>query len=218
MPEIVAAELELYAVEHTSPPDDLLARVADRTRTELSDRSGMMVGDLEGRFLEALVYGMQARRILEIGTFTGYSSISMAAGMPPDGRIITCDLSPEHLELARRHIEESPYADRIEVREGPAIETIATLEGPFDFIFIDADKASYVDYYEAVLPKLALHGLLAADNTLWSGRVVDAADQSPGTVAIRSFNDHVRSDPRVTCVQLTIRDGVTLVWRAGRGG
>ena len=150
---------------------------------DLSDRSGMMVGTLEGRFLELLVFGMQAKRILEIGTFTGYSSISMAAGMPRDGRIITCELDPMHLEIAERHIEASPYVDRIEIREGPAIETLARLEGPFDFIFIDADKGSYVDYYEAVLPKLAPHGLLAADNTLWGGNssisTINPAPPSP---------------------------------------
>lgn len=217
MAEIVTAEIQQYVLAHTSPPTELLAQVAERTRTDFAERSGMMVGALEGRFLEALVFGMQARRILEIGTFTGYSSISMAAGMPVDGKIITCELDPAHLELARRHIAASPYATRIEIRQGPAIETIASLEGPFDLVFIDADKVSYIDYYEATLPKLAPHGLLAADNTLWSGAVVDEDDQSPDTVALRRFNDHVRADPRVVCVQLTIRDGVTIVRRADPG-
>jgi caffeoyl-CoA O-methyltransferase len=211
MTDIVIAEIEQYALEHTSAPGELLADVAARTRSELSDRARMMVGALEGRFLEALVFGMGARRILEIGTFTGYSSISMASAMPRDGKIITCELAPAHIALARRHIGASPYADRIEIREGPALETIATLDGPFDFVFIDADKASYLDYYEATLPKLAPRGLLAADNTLWGGQVIDPGDQSSDTLAIRRFNDHVRSDPRVICVQLTIRDGVTLV-------
>ncbi len=213
MSEIVPAAIEQYALEHTSPVGELLSSVADRTRTDMPDRSQMMVGALEGRLLEVLVFGMGARRILEIGTFTGYSSIAMAAGMPGDGKIITCELDPAHLELARRNIAASGQADRIEIREGPALETIASLEGPFDFIFIDADKGSYVDYYEATLPMLAPHGLLAADNTLFSGQVLDLADQEPLTVAIRRFNDHVRSDPRVICVQLTIRDGVTLVRR-----
>ncbi len=214
MPEIVPAAIEQYALEHTSPVAGLLSSVADRTRTELPDVSQMMVGSLEGRFLELLVFGMRARRILEIGTFTGYSAIAMAAGMPDDGKIITCELDPDHLKLARSHIEASGYADRIEIREGPAIETLASLDGPFDLIFIDADKSSYVEFYEATLPKLAPYGLLAVDNTLWSGQVVDEGDQSRQTVAIRRFNDHVRSDPRVICVQLTIRDGVTLVRRA----
>ncbi len=218
MPEIVAAEIEQYALDHTSPSSELLSEVAERTRNEFPDRSGMMVGALEGRFLEALVFGMGARRILEIGAFTGYSSLSMAAGMPRDGRIITCELSPEHAALARHHIAASAYADRIEIREGPALETIATLDGPFDLVFIDADKVSYLDYYEATLPKLAPRGLLAVDNTLFGGLVVDASDQSPNTVAIRRFNDHVRNDPRVVCVLVTIRDGVTLIRLADAAG
>jgi len=217
MPEIVPAAIERYALEHTSPVDGLLSGIADRTLTDLPDRSQMMVGALAGRFLEVLVFAMRARRILEIGTFTGYSSIAMAAGMPGDGRIITCELDPAHVKLARSNIEASGYGDRIEIREGPAIETIASLEGTFDFIFIDADKGSYVDYYEATLPKLAPRGLLAADNTLWSGQVIDTDDKAPDTVAIRRFNDHVTSDPRVICVQLTIRDGVTLVRRVDPG-
>jgi caffeoyl-CoA O-methyltransferase len=217
MAEIVTPEVEQYAVAHTSPPTELLTQVAEKTRTDFAERSGMMVGALEGRFLEAIVFAMRARLILEIGTFTGYSSISMAAGMPSDGKIVTCELNPAHIELARRHIAASPYAARIEIREGPAIETIASLGGPFDLVFIDADKGSYIDYYEATLPKLAPHGLLVADNTLWSGRVVDQDNQSPDTVALRRFNDHVRSDPRVICVQLTIRDGVTIVRRADPG-
>ena len=130
MPEIVAAEIEQYALDHTSPSSELLSEVAERTRNEFPDRSGMMVGALEGRFLEALVFGMGARRILEIGAFTGYSSLSMAAGMPRDGRIITCELSPEHAALARHHIAASAYADRIEIREGPALETIAYARRP----------------------------------------------------------------------------------------
>jgi len=171
----------------------------------------MMVGALEGRYLEMLVYALRPLWVLEIGTFSGYSSISMAAGLPPQGRITTCELSPEHAAVARAHIAASPYPDRIEVIEGPALDTVAKLEGPFDFVFIDADKTNYLAYFEAVLPKLAPGGLIAADNTLWSGRVVDDADQSDDTQAIRAFNDAVVADPRVVCVQTTVRDGVTLI-------
>jgi caffeoyl-CoA O-methyltransferase len=173
----------------------------------------MMVGPLEGRFLQMLVFASGARRVLEIGTFSGYSALSMAAALPDDGRIVTCDIDPMALAVARRHIDASPYADRIDVREGPALDTIAGLDGPFDLVFVDADKRSYVDYYEAVLPKLAERGLIVADNTLWSGLVVDESDRSEDTEAIRRFNDHVRADPRVVCVQLTVRDGVTLIRR-----
>jgi caffeoyl-CoA O-methyltransferase len=142
----------------------------------------------------------------------------MAAGLPPGGQITTCELSPVHAAAARGHIAASPYADRIEVLEGPAIDTLGTLPGPFDFVFIDADKGSYLAYYEAVLPKLAPGGLIAADNTLWGGNVVNESDRSPDTEAIRAFNDAVSADERVVCVQLTVRDGVTLIRRAADTG
>jgi len=180
-----------------------------------------MVGALEGRFLEMLVYALRPQWVLEIGTFSGYSSLSMAAGLPDGGRITSCELSPVHAAAARAHIARSPYADRIEVLEGPALGTVEKLDGPFGFVFIDADKTNYLAYYEAVLPKLAPGGLIAADNTLWSGRVVDDADQSDDTSAIRVFNDAVASDTRVVCAQLTVRDGVTLIRPsspAGAGG
>ncbi|HVC69018.1 MAG TPA: class I SAM-dependent methyltransferase [Acidimicrobiales bacterium] len=213
MTDIVDPVLEAYAEAHTTPPPPHLVAVAIETQDTL-DFPGMMVGTLEGRFLEMLVFARRPRRVLEIGTFSGYSALAMAAGLPPDGRITTCELSAVHAEVARRHIATSPYADRIEVREGPALESLQSLDGPFDFIFIDADKPSYLAYYEAVLPKLAAGGLIAADNTLWSGNVVDEKDSSDNTTAIRLFNDTVAADPRVVCVQLTVRDGVTLIRRA----
>ncbi len=210
MTDITDPVLEAYATAHTSPPGDHLLALAEETRATLSAPQ-MMVGALEGRYLEMLVYALRPLWVLEIGTFSGYSSISMAAGLPPQGRITTCELSPEHAAVARAHIAASPYPDRIEVIEGPALDTVAKLEGPFDFVFIDADKTNYLAYFEAVLPKLAPGGLIAADNTLWSGRVVDDADQSDDTRAIRAFNDAVVADPRVVCVQTTVRDGVTLI-------
>ena len=170
--DIVPREIEHYAEGHTSPPPEHLLALAVETELAL-DFPQMMVGALEGRFLEMLVFSLAPERVLEIGTFSGYSALSMAAGLPPSGRIVTCDISEKHLDVARRFIEKSPYADRIEIRQGPALDTIATLDGPFDFVFIDADKTNYVNYYEAVLPKLAPRGLIAADNTLWSGQVID---------------------------------------------
>lgn len=207
---VVKEGIEEYAAAHTTPPPPWLVALAAETERD-NPMAMMMVGALEGRFLELLVFALGARRVLEIGTFTGYSSLSMAAGLPDGGRIVTCDVDPAALAVARRHIAASPYADRIEVREGPALETIAGLEGPFDFVFVDADKTNYLNYYEAVLPKLAKRGLIAVDNTLWSGAVLDESDTSESTEAIRAFNDHVRADPRVVCVQLTVRDGVTLI-------
>ncbi len=150
-------------------------------------------------------------RLLELGTYSGYSSLSMAAGLAPDGRIDTCELDENRAAVARRYIERSPYADRIQIHLGPALETIGRLDGDFDFVFIDADKPNYVNYYEAVLPRLSERGFIAADNTLWSGRVIDDRDDEEGTRAIKAFNEHVKSDSRVTSVMLTVRDGVTLI-------
>jgi len=206
--------IEDYAEAHSTPPPPYLAALADETRAMFADAE-MLVGTLEGRFLELLVYLSRARSVLELGTFTGYSALSMASALPADGRLVTCEVDGEHAAVARRHIEASPFADRIDLRVGPARETIATLAGPFDLVFIDADKESYLDYYEAVLPLLSEHGVIAADNTLWSGAVLDGdGDGGASLAAIRAFNEHVRSDPRVVCVVLTIRDGVTLIRKA----
>jgi caffeoyl-CoA O-methyltransferase len=179
------------------------------------DNPHMMVGRLEGRFLEMLTFALSATSVLEVGTFGGYSALAMAPGLAPGGRIVTCELSPVHAAFARRHIAASPYADRIDVVEGPALDTIAGLPGPFDLVFLDADKAGYLAYYEAVLAKLAPRGLIAADNTLWSGRILDPTDSSADTVALRKFNDFLAADSRVVVVLTTVRDGVTLVRKAG---
>lgn len=214
MKEVTRKDIDDYAEGHSSPEHPLLAEVAAETRAT-QEAHGMMVGLLEGRFLETLVWLSGARRILEIGTFTGYSALCMASAMPPDGRLITCEINAERIPIARRHFDASPWGDRMEVRPGPALETVAGLDGPFDLVFIDADKANIRNYYEAVLPKLAERGIVAVDNVLWSGRILDPEDQSADTVAIRAFNDFVATDERVTAVMLTIRDGVTVVRRRG---
>jgi caffeoyl-CoA O-methyltransferase len=207
---VVSEDIEAYAAAHTTPPEALLAELAEETRAKLQSPQ-MLTGTIEGRLLELLVHGLQAKRVLELGTYSGYSSLSMAAGLPSDGRIDTCEVEEAHADVARRYIARSTYADRITVHLGPALETIAQLEGDFDFVFIDADKVNYLNYYEAVLPRLSPEGLIAADNTLWSGRVIDESDDSEDTRAIKEFNEHVRSDSRVTSVMLTVRDGVTLI-------
>jgi len=208
---IVPEEIERYAEEHTTPPDDLLRRLADETRATLQSPQ-MLTGTIEGRLLEFLVFATRARRVLELGTYSGYSAISMARALPPDGHIDTCEVDEQHAAVARRYIEESGHGDRITIHIGPALETIARLEGEFDFVFIDADKVNYSAYYEALLPRLTTGGLMAIDNTLWSGKVLEP-DDDPGTRAIAELNDRIARDPAVVAVQLTVRDGVTLVRR-----
>jgi predicted O-methyltransferase YrrM len=208
---IVNEDVERYAEEHSTSDPDFFRRLEEETRA-ISDWPQMMVGPLEGPFLGWLVWLAGAKRVLEIGTFTGYSSISMALNMPPDGQIVSLDVNEETTAVAQRYAEEAGVADRIEYRVGPAIEELGRLDGPFDLVFIDADKESYVDYYENVLPKLSERGFIVADNVLWSGRVVeDGGDAS--TQAIKRFNDHVAADERVERLMLTVRDGMTLIRR-----
>jgi caffeoyl-CoA O-methyltransferase len=209
---IVEPEVEEYAEAHSTPMAELFERLAAETR-EKTTAPQMMVGQLEGRFLAVLVRTLRARRVLELGTFTGYSSISMALALPTGGRVITCDVNEETTAIAQRYAEEAGVIDRIDYRLGPALETIATLDGPFELVFIDADKPNYVNYYEATLPLLADGGLMVVDNTLWSGRIVDPEDQDETTQAIRSLNDRVLEDTRVENVLLTVRDGMNLLWR-----
>ena len=210
--EIVDPLIEAYAVAHSTPEPPRFAELADQTRARTS-APGMMVGTLEGRLLTAVVAMLRPMTVLEIGTFTGYSSLSMAEALPPGGHIVTCDISEEHVAIAREHVSASPYADRIEFRVGPAIETLESLSGPFDLVFIDADKTGYVDYYEAVLPKLSERGLIVVDNTLWDGDVLDPGDDET-TQALADFNDRVAGDERVVSAMLTVRDGVTLIPRS----
>jgi caffeoyl-CoA O-methyltransferase len=209
---IVPEEIEQYAAEHTTPPTDVLAALAAETRETL-EAPQMLTGTIEGRFLELLVHGLAAKRVLELGTYSGYGTLSMAAGLPEGGRIDSCEISEEHAAVARRYLEQAGYADRVTVHVGPALDTIRGLDGEFDFVFIDADKENYIPYYEEVLPRLSAHGLIAADNTLWSGRVLDESDESESTRAIREFNQRVAGDDRVTSVMLTVRDGITLIRR-----
>jgi len=206
---LIDPKVDAYAEAHTTPSGELYERLAAETR-EKTTLPQMMVGEVEGRFLEFLVRLSGARRVLELGTFTGYSSLSMARGLPEGGRVISCDVDPDTTAIARRYAEEAGLAERIEYRLGPALETIAQLEGPFDLVFIDADKPNYPNYYEAVLPKLADNGLIIADNALRDGRVLDDdADDEP----MKAFNDQVLNDPRVQCVLLTVRDGMLLVMK-----
>jgi caffeoyl-CoA O-methyltransferase len=215
MPVIVPDDIERYAVEHSTPVEERMDALAEETRSTLR-APGMLSGAVEGRFLEMLVFASGARQVLEFGTYSGYSALSMARALPPDGRIFTLEVDEEHAAFAQRHIDASPFADRIEVLLGPALESVDRLDGPFDLVFIDADKDNYHRYYEAVLPKLSPRGLIAVDNTLWSGDVLhpEADDASDNARALAAFNDMVVNDERVVCVMLTVRDGVTLIRRS----
>ena len=209
---IIEPSVEEYAEQYSTPPTDLFRRLAEETRAKTT-LPQMMVGQLEGHFLAELVRLSGARRVLELGTFTGYSSISMAQALGPDGRIITCDVNEETTAIARRYAEEAGVVDRIDYRLGPALETIEQLDGPFDLIFIDADKTNYVNYYEATLPLLADDGVIVVDNALSDGDVVDAANARESVQAIHALNERVRDDPRVENVLLTVRDGMNLIRR-----
>jgi caffeoyl-CoA O-methyltransferase len=206
--------VEAYAEAHCSAGAPGLEAVAAVTRERMGRRAGMMVGPLEGGFLAALVALTGARTILEIGTFTGYSALSMASALGDGGRVVTCEVSEEHAGLAREHFAANDPAGRIELAFGPALDTIATLPGPFDMVFVDADKAGYDAYFEAVLPKLAPKGFIVFDNVLWGGQVLaDNPAHDADTVALRALNDKLAADPRVATVLLPIRDGVTIVRR-----
>jgi predicted O-methyltransferase YrrM len=210
MKPVTLPGIDEYAELHTTPDPSLLTDVATTTWETLTDPQ-MMSGPVQGRFLQMLVHALRPRLVVEVGTFSGYAALSMAAALPPGGRIVSCEVNPVHAELARRHIAGSPYPDAITVELGPARETLERLEGPFDFVFIDADKVSYPDYFEAALAKLSPHGLIACDNTLWNGDVLDPDSPDPDAQALRAFNAALATDPRVSVVLATLRDGLTLI-------
>jgi caffeoyl-CoA O-methyltransferase len=205
MKDFFAPELEAYLFDHARAPAPLFEELRARTYAEM-DSPQMQVGRIEGALLRILVGALGARRILEIGTFTGFSGLSMASALPDDGELITCDVDPVATKMAREFFDRSPHGKKIRIVLGPALETIAKLEGPFDLVFLDADKESYPAYYEATLPLLRQGGLLLGDNALWSGEVV--APKTASGKAIAAFNARVASDPRVDNVLLPVRDGL----------
>ena len=205
---IVPDAIEEYARKHTTPLPPLLNEVIQATHEHM-DMPAMLTGQLEGTLLQFLVAMSGAKNVLEIGMFTGFSAQMMAAALPPDGHLITCDINPKAQEMASRFFQRSPHGAKIEIRMGPALETMKSLEGPFDLVFIDADKTSYTDYYERALELLSPNGLIAVDNVLWSGRVLKPEHESDH--AIVAFNKHVQDDPRVQNVLVTIRDGLMLI-------
>jgi caffeoyl-CoA O-methyltransferase len=211
--DITDPQVERYAAAHTSPPPAHLAQVAAATR-EQTRTPGMMSGLVAARLLEALVVATRARRVLEIGTFTGYGALSIAMRLPAGGTVITIEADDGRAELSRRHIDASPDAAKVELLHGDARAIVPTLDGPFDLVFIDAWKGDYPHYYEAVLPKLSPHGLIVCDNVLWGGDVVDPAPDDDNGRALHAFNEQVQGDARVTNALLTVGDGLMVIWRA----
>lgn len=207
MIEIVNEAIDKYCFEHTTPLGPLFDELTQVTR-EKTRAPQMQVGRIEGSFLKLLVGISGARRVLEFGTFTGYSALAMAEALPEDGKLITCDIDPHATKIAREFWDRSPHGKKIELMLGPAIETVEKLEGPFDFVFIDADKANYINYWEASLRKLRPGGLIVVDNVLWDGRVLNPQDKSDHAIA--NFNEHALKDSRVEIVMLPVRDGMLL--------
>jgi caffeoyl-CoA O-methyltransferase len=203
-------ELHRYVVEH-SPRDELLQRLDAETQG-MGSVAAMQMAPEQGAFTTLLVRAIGARRALEIGTFTGYGSISIARGLPADGRLVTCDVSEEWAAIARRYVAEAGLADRVDLRIGPALETLDALRGeePFDFAFIDADKREYPDYYEATLLVLRSGGLLMVDNVLRGGDVIDPSVDDESVRAIRQLNDRIAADDRVDSAMIGVADGITL--------
>jgi caffeoyl-CoA O-methyltransferase len=208
MSDLVRSDVDAYAAAHTTPFAAWMERLHEAAVAELPYPS-MLSGPVVGRLLETLVFVARPQLVVEIGTYAGYSALAMAAALPPGGRVVTLELDDVHADFAQRHVDASPYADRIEIVRGPALESLAQLDGPFDLVFIDADKTGYPDYYEAALAKLAPAGLIVVDNTLRGGGALDP--DSDGDRAIAALNDRWTGDERVIVTQLTVRDGVTLV-------
>jgi len=204
--------LHAYMVAHGTPPDEIGRALIEETQV-LGDISVMQIAPEQGSFMTLFARILGAQRAIEIGTFTGYSALCLARGLPDDGELICCDVSEEWTSVGRRYWEKAGVSHKIDLRIAPAIETLARLpqEPNFDLAFIDADKGGYIAYFEALMPLIRKGGVILVDNVLWMGAVVDAAANSEDTVAIRRFNDLVAADSRVECVMLPIADGLTLL-------
>ncbi len=208
MPPFVSDELEQYAVNHTTDPGPVFNELAEEVRRDVPS-AGMMSGRTVGYLLNTLVFATGAKRVLEVGTFVGYSALMMSSALPEDGELVTCDVDPEATAIAQRYWARSPHSSKIRLALGPALETMATLEPGIDLVFIDADKENYSNYYERAMELIAPAGLIVIDNVLWGGRVLDPRDESDRAIA--ALNDRVQADERVNNVMLTVRDGVMLI-------
>jgi caffeoyl-CoA O-methyltransferase len=205
-------EIHQYLVAHGTPPDDVQQALIERT-SELGGISMMQIAPEQGAFMTILTRLLGVQHAVEVGTFTGYSALCIARGLADGGKLVCCDVSDEWTAIAREYWDRAGVADRIDLRIAPALETIAALpeDEHLDLVFIDADKENYANYYDALLPRLRVNGMILVDNTLWSGAVIDKSRDDSSTLAIRAFNDMVAADDRVDTVQLAISDGVTLL-------
>jgi caffeoyl-CoA O-methyltransferase len=212
--DYLSPALQDYLVAHSAPADAVLADLAAETAA-LGRISGMQIAPEQGAFMGVLARILAPRLAVEVGTFTGYSALCVARALPPGGRLICCDVSEEWTAVARRYWERAGVADRIDLRLAPAADTLRALpaDPPIDLAFIDADKTGYVTYWEEIVPRLRPGGVVLVDNVLWAGRVIDASDTDPDTVAIRAFNDHVLADKRMEAVMLSVADGLTMAVR-----
>ena len=206
--DFIDEKIEEYAFDHTSYEGDLLEQLEEETYKKL-EIPQMTTGRIEARLLKLLARLVGAKRILEIGTFAGYSALSMAEALPEEGELVTCEIDPEAIIFAKKYFNLSPHGKKITLMEGSALESLRKISGPFDMAFIDADKENYSNYYEAILPLIRQGGLIAADNVLWSGRVLDPKEDSDK--AIHQFNERVMQDQRVESVLLTVRDGLNCI-------
>ena len=210
MKTLVSQEIEAYAQAHSMPESDVVRALREETQRTMA-YAQMIVGPLEGAFLKMMAQLVGAKRVLEIGMFTGYSALCFAEVLPEDGRVITCEIEADTAALGKTYFAKSPHGKKIEIRLGSALETMRELAGPFDLIFIDADKLNYLNYYRRALDLLAPQGVILIDNVLWDGDVLRQPPPDEKTAAIQELNRTVANDPRVTAVLVTIRDGVLVV-------
>ena len=210
MPDLVLPQVEAYAAAQSLPETPVRRALREETHRTM-EFARMLVGPLEGGFLHLMARLVRAERVLEIGMFTGYSALCFAEALPAHGRVVTCEVDEESAAVARRFFSQSPHGAKIEIRMGPALETMADLTGPFDVIFIDADKQNYVNYYRRALELLSPRGVILIDNVLWDGQVLLDPPPDDRTAAIQELNRIVAADSRVSAVLATIRDGLWII-------
>ena len=209
----LSAELHDYLVAHGTPPDPILRELIEVTKAQIGQLALMQIAPEQGSFMTLLTRLLGARQAVEVGTFTGYSALCIARGLPEDGRLICCDVSEEYAQIGRPYWERAGVAEKIDLRIAPALETLRSLpeERSIDLSFIDADKTNYASYYEELLKRTRPGGVILVDNVLWFGSVIDPSRDDEQTRAIRDFNDQVARDERVECVMLAISDGLTIL-------